>query len=149
MRKLPLFGEKRKRKIEERPKSAAEYESILASAAVRPNTLELTARIVQKKPPGPAELSRSETRAGDERRHCTYWQRSVVLVAFLTSERPTCEWTLKDHPKKRLCYQACVHNFVNQIVIDAMSEEKGMSKEQIVTIFGYLGVKDYAPEPGP
>ena len=48
-----------------------------------------------------------------------------------------------------MCYQACIHNIVNQLVMDAASREKGMPDEQMVALFGSLGFKDYAPEPEP
>jgi len=110
-----------------------------------PNSLEMAARMAQQTEPGPAELARKEIRDGEERRYCSYWDRDVILIPDMVSPQIiTCEWSLKDHAQKNLCYQSCIHNWVNQSAIFQQVQENKLSPQEISAIHTYLGVKDYA-----
>ena len=104
--------------------------------------------LVSKTIPGPIELRKRELESGDEERYCQYLKRNVVLIKdAIEKGLITCEWTLKDHGNKQLCYNSCIHNMVNQLVIIAYYKEHSIPLEDVYSgIPKILIPKDYAPK---
>lgn len=127
-----------------------------------PSELEVAKQIrqaLEARPPGPERLAKQELKPGDERRHCTRWQRTVVLSPAI-AEFPgllTCEWSLCETEEKQPCLVHCVHNSVTQMFVSTRfmpSDPKLWTTESLQTLLhSYtlkisFGIEDYAPSWG-